>query len=113
MLRYQPRVRLSRVLARELNASSGHAIAQGSIGPTFLRGDLERIGTSPQLTDCPTLKVGGLALVDDVIFTGQTVEPPRSAAEQDVPEGCYWPRWIAAQEHRSADFCDALCQPSR
>ena len=38
-------VQLSKVLARELERLSGHAIAQGAIDPTFHRDDLERIGT--------------------------------------------------------------------
>ena len=38
-------VQLSRVLALELERLTGHAIAQGSIDPTFHRDDLERIGT--------------------------------------------------------------------
>ena len=49
-------VQLSKVLARELERLSGHAIAQGSIDPTFHRDDLERIGTRlPQLTNLPEI----------------------------------------------------------
>ena len=48
-------VQLSRVLARELERLTGHAISQGAIDPTFHRDDLERIGTRlPQLTTLPT-----------------------------------------------------------
>ena len=68
-------VQLSRVLARELERLSGHAIAQGAIDPTFHRDDLERIGTRlPQLTTLPSsVEDRQVVLVDDVIFTGRTV----------------------------------------
>ena len=73
-------VQLSRVLARELERLTGHAISQGSIDPTFHRDDLERIGTRlPQLTTLPTsIEDRQVILVDDVIFTGRTV---RAAVE--------------------------------
>ena len=68
-------VQLSRVLARELERLTGHAISQGAIDPTFHRDDLERIGTRlPQLTTLPTsIEDRQVILVDDVIFTGRTV----------------------------------------
>lgn len=76
-------VQLSRVLARELEQLSGHAIAQGSIDPTFHRDDLERIGTRlPQLTTLPnTVEGRQVVLVDDVIFTGRTVRAALEALQ--------------------------------
>ena len=60
-------VQLSRVLARELERLSGHAIAQGAIDPTFHRDDLERIGTRlPQLNTVPnSVEDRQVVLVDD------------------------------------------------
>ena len=66
-------VQLSKVLARELERLSGHAIAQGSLDPTFHRDDLERIGTVAQLTIAKQCGRASGGLVDDVIFTGRTV----------------------------------------
>ncbi|WP_038556867.1 bifunctional pyr operon transcriptional regulator/uracil phosphoribosyltransferase PyrR [Synechococcus sp. KORDI-52] len=76
-------VQLSKVLARELERLTGHAIAQGSIDPTFHRDDLERIGTRlPQLTTLPTSIEDRLViLVDDVIFTGRTVRAALEALQ--------------------------------
>ncbi|MAV11330.1 MAG: bifunctional pyr operon transcriptional regulator/uracil phosphoribosyltransferase [Synechococcus sp. MED850] len=76
-------VQLSRVLARELERLSGHAIAQGSIDPTFHRDDLERIGTRlPQLTTLPnSVEERQVVLVDDVIFTGRTVRAALEALQ--------------------------------
>ena len=76
-------VQLSRVLARELERLSGHAIAQGAIDPTFHRDDLERIGTRlPQLTKLPNSVEGRqVLLVDDVIFTGRTVRAALEALQ--------------------------------
>ena len=76
-------VQLSRVLARELEHLSGHAIAQGAIDPTFHRDDLERIGTRlPQLTNLPNSVEGRqVVLVDDVIFTGRTVRAALEALQ--------------------------------
>ncbi|MGB1434982.1 MAG: bifunctional pyr operon transcriptional regulator/uracil phosphoribosyltransferase PyrR [Synechococcus sp.] len=76
-------VQLSRVLARELERLTGHAIAQGAIDPTFHRDDLERIGTRlPQLTTLPTsIEDRQVILVDDVIFTGRTVRAALEAMQ--------------------------------
>ena len=76
-------VQLSRVLALELESLSGHAIAQGSIDPTFHRDDLERIGTRlPQLTTLPnSVEERQVVLVDDVIFTGRTVRAALEALQ--------------------------------
>ena len=76
-------VQLSRVLARELEGLSGHAISQGSIDPTFHRDDLERIGTRlPQLTTLPnSVEDRQVILVDDVIFTGRTVRAALEALQ--------------------------------
>ena len=76
-------VQLSRVLALELERLSGHAIAQGSIEPTFHRDDLERIGTRlPQLTTLPnSVEERQVVLVDDVIFTGRTVRAALEALQ--------------------------------
>ena len=76
-------VQLSRVLALELERLSGHAIAQGSIDPTFHRDDLERIGTRlPQLTNLPnSVEERQVVLVDDVIFTGRTVRAALEALQ--------------------------------
>ena len=76
-------VQLSRVLARELERLTGHAIYQGAIDPTFHRDDLERIGTRlPQLTTLPTsIEDRQVILVDDVIFTGRTVRAALEAMQ--------------------------------
>ena len=76
-------VQLSRVLARELERLSGHAIAQGAIDPTFHRDDLERIGTRlPQLNTVPnSVEDRQVVLVDDVIFTGRTVRAALEALQ--------------------------------
>jgi len=76
-------VQLSRVLARELERLTGHAISQGGIDPTFHRDDLERIGTRlPQLTTLPTsIEDRQVILVDDVIFTGRTVRAALEAMQ--------------------------------
>ena len=76
-------VQLSRVLARELERLTGHAISQGAIDPTFHRDDLERIGTRlPQLTTLPnSIEDRQVILVDDVIFTGRTVRAALEAMQ--------------------------------
>ena len=76
-------VQLSKVLALELEQLTGHAIAQGSLDPTFHRDDLERIGTRlPQLTQLPNSVEGRqVVLVDDVIFTGRTVRAALEALQ--------------------------------
>ena len=76
-------VQLSRVLARELERLTGHAISQGASDPTFHRDDLERIGTRlPQLTTLPTsIEDRQVILVDDVIFTGRTVRAALEAMQ--------------------------------
>ena len=76
-------VQLSRVLARELERLTGHAISQGAIDPTFHRDDLERIGTRlPQLTTLPTsIENRQVILVDDVVFTGRTVRAALEAMQ--------------------------------
>lgn len=68
-------VHLASVLAKELEALTGHPISKGSLDPTFHRDDIERIGTRMvQPTDLPVSVEGRhVILVDDVIFTGRTV----------------------------------------
>ena len=76
-------VQLSKVLARELERLTGHAISHGAIDPTFHRDDLERIGTRlPQLTTLPaSIEDRKVILVDDVIFTGRTVRAALEALQ--------------------------------
>ncbi len=76
-------VHLSRVLASELEARTGHPIANGSLDPTFHRDDLGRVGTRMvQPTDLPTSVEGRqVVLVDDVIFTGRTVRAALEALQ--------------------------------
>ena len=76
-------VQLSRVLALELERLTGHAIAQGSIDPTFHRDDLDRVGTRMvQATDLPISVEGrDVLLVDDVIFTGRTIRAALEAIQ--------------------------------
>ena len=76
-------VYLARVLARQLEALIGHALAQGSLDPTFHRDDLERVGTRMvQATDLPISVEGrDVLLVDDVIFTGRTIRAALEAIQ--------------------------------
>ncbi len=76
-------VHLARVLAKDLEAITGHAIAQGSLDPTYHRDDLTRVGTRMvQPTDLPTSVEGRqVVLVDDVIFTGRTVRAALEALQ--------------------------------
>ncbi len=76
-------VYLARVLARQLEALTGHALAQGSLDPTFHRDDLERVGTRMvQATDLPISVEGrDVLLVDDVIFTGRTIRAALEAIQ--------------------------------
>jgi pyrimidine operon attenuation protein/uracil phosphoribosyltransferase len=76
-------VQLSAVLARLLEEQSGHAIAQGSLDPTFHRDDLSRVAMRPiQVTDLPVSVEGrDVLLVDDVIFTGRTVRAALEAIQ--------------------------------
>ena len=76
-------VALARVLAERLETLSGHAIACGSVDPTFHRDDLERVGTRLAIpTDLPeSLEGREVVLVDDVIFTGRTVRAALEALQ--------------------------------
>ncbi len=76
-------VHLSRVLAKELEAITGHSIAQGTLDPTFHRDDLVRVGTRMvEPTDLPASVEGReILLVDDVIFTGRTVRAALEALQ--------------------------------
>ncbi len=76
-------VHLSKVLAKELEALTGHPIDHGSLDPTFHRDDLGRVGTRMvQPTDLPTPVEGRqVVLVDDVIFTGRTVRAALEALQ--------------------------------
>ncbi len=76
-------VHLSKVLAKELQALTGHAIDQGSLDPTFHRDDILRIGTRiVEPTDLPSTVEGRqVVLVDDVIFTGRTVRAALEALQ--------------------------------
>ena len=68
-------VQLADVLARSLKDQSGHAVATGTLDPTFHRDDLSRVGVRMvQATDLPVSVEGrDVVLVDDVVFTGRTV----------------------------------------
>ena len=76
-------VDLARVLAGRIERICGHAIACGSLDPTFHRDDLERVGTRMvQATRLPVEIDGRLVvLVDDVIFTGRTVRAALEALQ--------------------------------
>jgi pyrimidine operon attenuation protein / uracil phosphoribosyltransferase len=76
-------VALAEVLAQRLEALCGHAIACGSLDPTFHRDDLDRIGTRLSTpTQLPAdLEGRDLVLVDDVIFTGRTVRAALEALQ--------------------------------
>ncbi len=76
-------VYLSKVLAKELEALTGHPIDYGSLDPTFHRDDLERIGTRMvKATELPSTVEGRqVVLVDDVIFTGRTVRAALEALQ--------------------------------
>lgn len=76
-------VALARVLAERLERLCGHAIACGSLDPTFHRDDLARVGT--RMVEPTQLPVGledaEVVLVDDVIFTGRTVRAALEALQ--------------------------------
>ena len=76
-------VALARVLAERLEALCGHAIACGSLDPTFHRDDLDRVGTRLATpTELPeSLDGREVVLVDDVIFTGRTVRAALEALQ--------------------------------
>ena len=76
-------VQLARVMARQLEALTGHPLAQGSLDPTFHRDDLNRVGTRMvQATDLPISVEGrDVLLVDDVIFTGRTIRAALEALQ--------------------------------
>ena len=76
-------VALARVLAERLEALCGHAIACGSLDPTFHRDDLDRVGTRLAIpTELPeSLDGREVVLVDDVIFTGRTVRAALEALQ--------------------------------
>ena len=76
-------VALARVLATRLEALCGHAVACGSLDPTFHRDDLERVGTRLGIpTELPeSLDGREVVLVDDVIFTGRTVRAALEALQ--------------------------------
>jgi len=76
-------VALARVLADRLERRCGHAVACGSLDPTFHRDDLGRVGT--RMVEPTQLPVGlegrEVVLVDDVIFTGRTVRAALEALQ--------------------------------
>lgn len=76
-------VSLAQVLARRLEAMTGHPIAHGRLDPTFHRDDLERVGTRlVQATELPvSIDDRTVVLVDDVIFTGRTVRAALEALQ--------------------------------
>ncbi|MFZ9850388.1 MAG: bifunctional pyr operon transcriptional regulator/uracil phosphoribosyltransferase PyrR [Vulcanococcus sp.] len=76
-------VALARVLAEHLEALCGHAIACGSLDPTFHRDDLERVGTRLAIPTALPESLDGreVVLVDDVIFTGRTVRAALEALQ--------------------------------
>ncbi len=76
-------VQLAGVLALSLQDQSGHAVATGTLDPTFHRDDLGRVGTRMvQATDLPVSVEGrDVVLVDDVIFTGRTVRAALEAIQ--------------------------------
>jgi pyrimidine operon attenuation protein / uracil phosphoribosyltransferase len=76
-------VALATVLAGRLEGLCGHAVAQGSLDPTFHRDDLDRVGTRMvQATHLPSdLHDLHVVLVDDVIFTGRTVRAALEALQ--------------------------------
>jgi len=76
-------VALARVLAERLEALCGHAVACGSLDPTFHRDDLDRVGTRLATpTELPeSLDGREVVLVDDVIFTGRTVRAALEALQ--------------------------------
>ena len=76
-------VQLADVLARSLKDQSGHAVATGTLDPTFHRDDLSRVGVRMvQATDLPVSVEGrDVVLVDDVVFTGRTVRAALEAIQ--------------------------------
>ena len=76
-------VHLAGVLARQLEVLTGHALAKGTLDPTFHRDDLERVGTRMvQATDLPiSIEGRDVLLVDDVIFTGRTIRAALEAIQ--------------------------------
>lgn len=76
-------VALAEVLAARLSELCGHAVAQGTLDPTFHRDDLERVGT--RLVEATALPCDlsdlHVVLVDDVIFTGRTVRAALEALQ--------------------------------
>ena len=112
-------VQLSRVLARELERLTGHAISQGAIDPTFHRDDLERIGTRlPQLTTLPTsIEDRQVILVDDVVFTGRTVRAALGAMQSWGRPQRVMLLAMVDRGHRELpiqpDFCGRVVQTQR
>jgi len=76
-------VALAQVLAERLQALCGHAVACGSLDPTFHRDDLERVGTRLATPTALPESLDGreVVLVDDVIFTGRTVRAALEALQ--------------------------------
>ena len=76
-------VQLADVLARSLKDQSGHAVATGTLDPTFHRDDLSRVGVRMvQATDLPVSVEGrDVVLIDDVVFTGRTVRAALEAIQ--------------------------------
>ncbi|MEB3330882.1 MAG: bifunctional pyr operon transcriptional regulator/uracil phosphoribosyltransferase PyrR [Synechococcaceae cyanobacterium] len=76
-------VALAQVLAERLQTLCGHAVACGSLDPTFHRDDLERVGTRLAAPTALPDSLDGreVVLVDDVIFTGRTVRAALEALQ--------------------------------
>lgn len=76
-------VQLAGVIANSLKDQSGHAVATGTLDPTFYRDDLGRVGVRMvQATDLPVSVEGrDVVLVDDVVFTGRTVRAALEAIQ--------------------------------
>lgn len=76
-------VQLAGVIANSLKDQSGHAVATGTLDPTFYRDDLGRVGVRMvQATDLPvSVERRDVVLVDDVVFTGRTVRAALEAIQ--------------------------------
>ena len=70
-------VHLARRLSRQIESTSGRAIATGTLDITLYRDDLMAIGPRPVVgeTRLPTGGIDGktVVIVDDVLYTGRTV----------------------------------------
>jgi pyrimidine operon attenuation protein / uracil phosphoribosyltransferase len=77
-------VPLAYLLARQIEALEGVAIAVGALDITFYRDDLDQIGLrTPAKTDVPfDLTDKTVVLVDDVIFKGRTARAALNAVNE-------------------------------